>query len=114
MTFLRALLAGCLALGLAATAAAHQLNVFAFVEEGDVVVEAKFSNGKRPVSGEVRVRGGDGTLLLTLPLGENGEARFALSSVEHEEGLAIDVSTGAGHDDYWILTPEDIAAKAGG
>ena len=41
----------------ATPAMAHQLNVFAFVEDGSVVVEAKFSTGRIPVSGEVRVFG---------------------------------------------------------
>ena len=95
-----------------APAAAHRLNVFAFIDGGDVVVEAKFSTGKRPVSGDVRVLDGNEALLVTMELGNNGTVRFPLSSVHHVGGLVIEISTGEGHDDYWILTPEDIARQA--
>jgi len=92
---------------------AHQLNVFAYVEAGSVVVEAKFSSGKRPVSGEVRILNGNHALLTTMPLGENGILSFPLSTVEHTGGLVIEVETGEGHKDYWILTPEDITRQSG-
>lgn len=93
---------------------AHQLNVFAHVVNGDeVVVEAKFSNGKRPVKGQVRVLDGDNALQLILSLERDGRTRFPLSTVDHAKGLLIEVETGGGHDDYWILTPDDIARQRG-
>jgi len=95
-------------------ALAHQLNVFAYVEDGEVVVEAKFSNGKRPVSGEVRVLDNEEKVLTVLQLRGDGTQRFPLSSVDHAKGLLIEVETGEGHDDYWILTPEDIQRGANG
>lgn len=101
------LLALCLA---AAPALAHQLRVFAFVEAGEVVVEARFSTGRIPVSGTVEVRGADDALLLELELGAEGTVRFPLDPDAAEGGLAITVITGEGHEDYWILTPADISA----
>ncbi|MEM1375730.1 MAG: hypothetical protein AAGF78_15275 [Pseudomonadota bacterium] len=106
------------ALGLCVTAAplgaaAHQLVVFASVEDcTDVVVEAKFSNGNVAQKGEVRVLGEDRDVLSTLMLEENGTARVGLDSIDHSAGLLIEVDTG-GHDNYWILTPDDIAGKCG-
>ena len=87
---------------------AHQLSVFASVDCDGVLVEAKFSSGKRPVKGELRVLDGARVLLQSLPLESNGTARVALDSVDHAGGLIMEVHTGGGHDDYWIVTPEDI------
>lgn len=109
----RTLLTLALVAASATTALAHQLNVFAFVEDGMVNVECKFSNGNVPVSGEVRVLDAQDVLLTTLPLGEDGTAAFPLDPETASDGLKIEVETGEGHDDYWILTPTDIANGSG-
>lgn len=106
-------LAALALVGVATSAAAHQLNVFAHVEQGTVVVESKFSNGKVPILGEVRVLDAANALLMTLPLTDDGTVRFALDPATATEGLTIEVSTGEGHENYWILTPEDIARGSG-
>lgn len=93
----------------AAPALAHRLNVFAWIEGETVVVEAKFSNGNRARSGTIQIFDGGDRLLRTLPMGPDGTARFPLAGAE--EGLRIEMSTGDGHDDYWILTPADIEAR---
>ena len=98
----------------ATTAQAHQLNVFAFVEEGTVVVETKLSNGNLPVSGDVEVLNAQSEVLMTLPLEKDGTVRFPLDMNDVGEGITIEVTTGEGHEDYWILTPEDIARGSGG
>jgi nickel transport protein len=89
-------------------AAAHQLVVFASVDCEMVTVEAKFSNGKVVQQGDVRVLDGDNAVLTTLRLQSDGTATVPLDSVDHSGGLVIEVDTGS-HDNYWILTPEDIA-----
>lgn len=93
-------------------AAAHQLVVFASSDCEAVTVEAKFSNGNAAQQGEVRVLDGENTLLQTLELSEDGTARVPLDEVDHSGGLLIEVDTG-GHDNYWIVTPEDIARNCG-
>ena len=93
-------------------AAAHKLVVFASVDCEAVWVEAKFSSGRVAKLGEVRVLDGDNTLQATLPLEADGTARVPLDSVDHTSGLVIEVDTGD-HDNYWIVTPEDIARKCG-
>lgn len=110
----RAALVAALLAALAAPAAAHQLSVFASVDGEAVLVEARFSGGSRPVTGTVRVLDADGALLATLALGEDGTARFPLDPTAHAGGLTIEVETGEGHDDYWVLTPQDIAAGGTG
>lgn len=89
-------------------AAAHQLTVFASVDCETVTVEAKFSNGNPVMIADVRVLDGENTLLLTLPINENGTVAIPLDSVDHSGGLMIDVATDS-HDNYWIVTPDDIA-----
>ncbi|MEM9845538.1 MAG: hypothetical protein AAF965_12120 [Pseudomonadota bacterium] len=93
-------------------AAAHQLVVFASVDCETVSVEAKFSNGRVVQKGDVRVLDGDNALLTTLELGSDGTATVPLADVDHSGGLLIEVDTG-GHENYWIVTPEDIARKCG-
>ena len=105
-----ALAAAALVLGAATAAGAHQLNVFASTDCEVVLVEAKFSSGRRPVSGDVRVLDGANTLLLTGALNEDGTMTVPLAELDATTGLMIEVDTG-GHQDYWILTPEDIARQ---
>ncbi|MEM1100046.1 MAG: hypothetical protein AAGH73_00770 [Pseudomonadota bacterium] len=100
------------ALAVPTGAAAHQLVVFASVDCQAVTVEAKFSNGKVAQQGDVRVLDADNTLQTTLKLGTDGTANVPLADVDHAGGLLIEVDTG-GHDNYWIVTPEDIARKCG-
>ena len=97
----------------ASTAFAHQLNVFAFVEGDTVVVESKFSSGRIPVSGDVQVSDAASEVIMTLQLQEDGTVRFPLDMDVAAGGLMIEVSTGEGHSDYWILTPDDIANGLG-
>jgi len=88
-------------------ATAHQLSVFASVDCEAVLIEAKFSNGNAVQQGEVRILDGQSTLLITQPIGEDGTLLVPLDSVDHSEGLLIEVDTGS-HDNYWIVTPQDI------
>lgn len=102
-----AALAGfCVAAPMAA--AAHQMVVFASVDCEAVLVEAKFSNGNAVQQAEVRVLDGKNALLTTLPITQDGTVSVPLESVDHSGGLVIEVDTGS-HDNYWIVTPEDIA-----
>jgi nickel transport protein len=98
-----------LALVAATAVAAHDLRVFASVSGQEVAVEAKFSSGRVPAGGEVRVFDGADTLVMTLPVGEGGVTTFALPDGAAETGLRIEVEAGDGHSDYWLLTPDDIA-----
>ena len=92
---------------------AHQLNVFAYVEDGQVIVESRFSNGNAPRLGEVQVLDGNSQPVMTLPLTEDGTVSFPLDPSHADTGLLIEVSTSGGHDNYWILTPDDIARGSG-
>ena len=109
---IRALALSGLAIATPFEAAAHQLVIFASVDCEAVTVEAKFSNGRVTQQGDVRVLDGENNLLTTLQLESDGTALVPLDSVDHSGGLLIEVDTGS-HDNYWIVTPEDIARKCG-
>ena len=109
---IRAFALSALAVAAPIGAAAHQLVVFASVDCKAVTVEAKFSNGKATQQGDVRILDGDNNLLTTLQLESDGTAIVPLDSVDHAGGLLIEVDTGS-HDNYWIVTPEDIARNCG-
>ena len=96
------------AMGVATEVAAHQLNVFASTDCETVVVEAKYSSGRIPKIGEVRVRDGADQLIATMELGENGTSRIPMADLDASTGLKIEVEAGH-HDNFWILTPDDIA-----
>lgn len=95
------------ALAVAAPALAHRLVIYAFVEDDVIVLESHFSNGAPAAKGSITVKDGAGELLVEMPLSETGETRFAIPE-GGAEGVAIEVLTDAGHEDYWILTPEDL------
>lgn len=90
-------------------ALAHTLNVFAYVDADTVVVEVKFSNGRMAIAGAVKVYDGNDALIYETTVGPDGTARVPLAN--YETGLKIDVDAGEGHTNYWILTPQDIAAQ---
>ncbi|MEO0664308.1 MAG: hypothetical protein AAFY97_01095 [Pseudomonadota bacterium] len=109
---IRALCAASVVAAVPVGAAAHQLVVFASVDCQAVTVEAKFSNGRVAQQGDVRVLDGENTLLTTTELTEDGTVSVPLAELDHAGGLLIEVDTG-GHDNYWIVTPEDIARNCG-
>ena len=92
--------------------AAHKLVVFASSDCERVLVEAKFSNGKIVQQGEVRVLDGQNALISTLALTTKGTVEVPLRGLDQSAGLIIEVDTGS-HDNYWILTPEDLTRNCG-
>lgn len=108
----RMVLAALMALAPVA-ASAHQLNVFAYVEGAEVVVEAKFSSGRAPNAGQVVVFDAADVEVGRHDLAQDGTLRFALDPSAAAGGLRIEVTAG-GHSDYWLLTPQDIEAGQGG
>jgi nickel transport protein len=109
---MKRLLAACVAALLLATPVlAHRLIVFAFVEAGEIVVETKFSSGKLPAEGSIQVLDAEGAELMTLPLEADGETRFPIPG-NHKGGVQVNVTTGEGHEDYWLLTAQDLIQEA--
>jgi nickel transport protein len=110
MRFATLITTAALTFGAAVPAFAHKLTVFASTDCEVVLVEAKFSSGRIPVKGEVRVLDGENALVTTTNLGKDGTVAIPLDEIDAETGVLIEVDTG-GHENYWILTPDDIAKK---
>ena len=109
---IRTLTLAAMVVGAPMAAFAHQLIVFASVDCTEVTVEAKFTSGNVAQVGDVRVLDDQNQILMELTLDQDGTARVPLDQVDHSRGLVVEVDTGS-HDNYWIVTPEDIARKCG-
>lgn len=90
----------------ASVASGHSLSVFALVDGDTLVVESRFSSGQVPQTGTLRIYDGDDRLLSSHEL--TGEDTLRLPLPDWRSGLKIQVDTGNGHSNYWILTPDDI------
>ena len=101
-------LAAALVAAFAWPAVAHQFNVYASADCEAITVEATLENGSPPATGEVRLRDGTDTVILTLDLGDEGTRRIPLDDIDTGGGLTVEVQSGD-HGDYWVLSPEDIA-----
>lgn len=85
---------------LAAPALAHRVNVFAYVEGGDVVVECSYSRSERVRLGDVEVfDAASGAALLTGKTDEKGEFRFPVPPAARaaKADLRIVLKAGEGH-----------------
>lgn len=103
------IIAGLVMVLAANSVAAHDLRVFASVSGDTVVVEAKFSTGRVPKSGTIKLFDAKDALVGTLEVSPDGITRFPLPENVRDTGLRIDVEVGGGHSEYWLLTPDDIA-----
>jgi nickel transport protein len=85
----------------------HGLSVFAWVEGERVLVESKFSGGKRPVNATVRVLAPDGRELLAGQTDDQGRWAFDLPQ---KTALKIVLEAGMGHQAEWTLRAEEVGA----
>lgn len=92
-------------------AAAHQLTVFAKVENQIVLISAAFADGTPVAAGTLRIIDEDGNLLLESLVDGTYPVHFPVGT--HTGGLRIEVDAGGGHENYWILTPADLSAAGG-
>jgi nickel transport protein len=94
---------------------AHGVNVFAWVEGRTVHTESKFSGGKRVNGGIVEVHATTGGKLLEGKT--DGQGRFSFDLPEGFKdsgaGLRIVLNAGMGHQDEWLVGPEELGAIGG-
>ena len=121
--FARALLLVCaLGAGLAlvpAGALAHRVNVFAWLEGDTVHVQAGFSRKAPARQSAVTVLLGTDThtaevttALLDGTTDDKGTFSFALPAEARKHGLTIRVNAGQGHQNEWLMRPEELAQSA--
>ncbi|MBD5417683.1 MAG: cobalamin biosynthesis protein CbiL [Desulfovibrio sp.] len=98
------------ALALPADALAHRVNIFAWVEGENIVVECGFNRAAPVRDGLVTVYdAADGKELLQGRTNERGVFVFALPEpVRHGHGLRIEINAGEGHVNDWTMTAAEI------
>ena len=86
-------------------AAAHRVNIFAWVEGDTVHTESKFSGGKRVNGGEIVVLDLEGKRLLSGKTDSQGEFSF---KVPGKTGMKIVIQAGSGHRGEWTIPMEEL------
>jgi nickel transport protein len=113
----RILTALVLALLMHTAALAHRVNVFAYVENGEVVVECSYSKSKRVNRGAIEVMNlQSGETLLTGETDEAGHFRFPVPEAAKAggSGLRIVLRAGEGHQNEWVIDASEFLAAGSG
>lgn len=98
------------------SAAAHKMNVFAWVSGNEILGEVKFSGGRR--AKHVSVEAQDAAthaVLLESKTNDKGEFKFVLSAeiLAKKPDLLIVASVGDGHRGDWLLKADEYAGTEG-
>lgn len=101
-------------LTLAGTSYAHRLNVFAWLEDDDVIVECNFGMNHPARGAEVTIFDTETKKeLLRGKTNETGHFKFKVPNVVREgHGLAVSVDAGAGHHGEWVMDAAEIYSAA--
>lgn len=100
---------------LASQAAAHRVNVFAFVDGPEIQVECGFNRGAPVKGGEVKVLAEQGgAVLLSGQTDAEGLFRFPVPEGARGGGLLIRVNAGEGHQGEWLISAAALAQSASG
>ncbi len=94
-----------------AVALAHRVNVFAYVENGEVVVECSYSKSKRVNHGRIEVRAvGSDEILLRGETDDQGNFRFPVPDKALNSGadLHILLQAGEGHQNDWTVAAAEF------
>lgn len=94
-----------------APALAHRVNVFAYVEGDEIVVECGYSKSKPVINGAITVfDAGNGAQLLQGTTNEKGLFRFPVPRQARLSGsdLRILLRAGEGHQNEWIVAADEF------
>ena len=91
-------------------AAAHRVNIFAWVDGDTVHTESKFSGGKKVVGGQVVVTDLQGNRLVEGQTDENGA--FSFKMVQRTP-MRIELVAGMGHRGEWMVRAEEVGYTPG-
>ena len=98
-------------LSLPPAAWAHRLNVFAFVDGGEIQVESYFSRGNPARQGKVEVTDAATNVALVTGLtNEDGIFRFPMPGGVRDRGhdLLVRVNAGEGHEGEWRIPAAEL------
>jgi len=95
--------------GIAPSAHAHRITVFAWVEGDRVHTESKFAGGKPVSGGKIVVLDSTGQQLLAGTTDTKGQFSF---TAPQQPPFTIESHAGAGHKGHWMVTAEDMKDHA--
>ena len=107
-TLLAALLCGILQLFDTHAAQAHALGVFVTLDCTSIAVDARYSNGKRARAGTISLFDDRDILVVERPVSPDTATRIPFETANMLRGFRVVVDTSS-HDDYWIVTPDDLS-----
>ena len=90
---------------MSATASAHRVNVFAWVEGETIYVQSKYSGGKKIKAGKIVVMDTQGIELLSGLTDDEGKYSF---EVPKKSDLRIIVKAGQGHQGEWTVRETEL------
>lgn len=88
-------------------ALAHKVNIFAYVEAGQVYTESYFPDGRPVAAGTVKVFGNDGGQLLEGTCDQEGVFSFTLTPAMKQD-LTIEIDASMGHKNSFLLKKEEL------
>jgi len=109
LSALLALLVSCLCL--AVRAEAHKVNVFAYVEKGEIAGEGYFSDGTKAQSSTVIIKDASGKELAKTTTGKDGSFRLPLPKADPP--LTVYLFASEGHENTYTLKASDISPDSG-
>lgn len=112
--FLGMVLCAILLLGAASSANAHRMNIYAWLEGGNVLVECGFGRAQPVIGGQVTVYDNvTNKELLQGRTSREGAFSFAVPDVVRKgHGLRIEVNAGQGHVGDWVMEASQLYEAA--
>ncbi|NLZ17346.1 MAG: cobalamin biosynthesis protein CbiL [Desulfobulbaceae bacterium] len=98
----------------ATPALAHRVHLFAYVEQGQIVVDGRFSKAKPVQNGIIEiVEAESGKPLVQGKTDSQGAARFAIPAeiAEQPVDLRLTIKAGEGHQGEWILPAAELNSQ---
>ena len=93
------------------SAFAHKVNIFAYVEEGQIYTESYFSDGKKCVDSKIEVFDNQGNKLLEGLTDEEGMFSFKIPSENVIEGdLKLVLTASMGHRAEYIIRADELGS----
>ena len=102
-------------LSTATPALAHRVHLFAYVQQGKIVVDSRFSKAKPVQQGEVEIfEAASGKLLLQGVSDAQGASRFTIPPelLAQPVDLRLVIKAGEGHQGEWILPAAELNPQA--
>ena len=109
-SFLVCLLAAAVYFLSCTPAQAHRVNIFAWTEGPQVMVQCGFSGGNNVKNGKITVYDAANDAVLLEGLTDaNGMFHFDIPAQARKHGLRIRINAGEGHQNEWQLDAEELA-----